>query len=181
MGTLSKNYEQNLTLRERREAKKVTGALLLDVSGSMCGPVEPGKKKIDVLRDIVKSLHGNPDVYTFSNEARKVTTSTIPNPHGDTDMAPALRLAKREGHNSAVVITDGDITDKVATLKEVEGFNLQILYVGLGDPPDFLDKLAKAAGGGFCTQHDLKNPKEIESKVQLLLGPPPEKKGPIAL
>lgn len=173
MGTLSKSFE-NKSLSERFKSKQaVLGkdtCLLLDTSSSMHIDCEPGKSRIEALRDIVKGIVGNIPMYSFDSQTEKVTKDNIPEPRGSTFVATALRRIKADGFTSAIMITDGEASDPDAALKEVQGFKLQVMYVGSGPRPDFLDKLANA-GGGFCTTQDLSQPKELTEKLQLLLGP----------
>lgn len=179
---LQKSTETNLTLVERLKISRSSSCLLLDVSTSMNSDVEPGKTKMEALVDIVEGLTGNPVTYLFGSTVRKVNRNEVPRKatDGATNMAPALRQIKLDGFKSAIMITDGDATDKSQTLIEIEGVSLQIMYVGSGNKPDFLDELAKK-GGTFCTKQDLKLTKELTAKVQLLLGDPTEKRGSFQL
>jgi hypothetical protein len=54
------------------------------------------------------------------------------------------------------------------------------MYIGPGEKPDFLDKLA-ALSGGFATKEDLTKPKLLADKVTKLLGPAAQGAGAIIL
>lgn len=174
MGSL---IQQNsaLSLVERMKAIRNRAALLLDVSSSMDLPLEREHKRIDALRAIVHDLEGPMDVIAFNTAATKVSKDSIPNPSGGTYLSKALILAKQNGHRKVVVVTDGEVNgvDQEASLREAEGMEIKILYVGPdGKEPAFLKKLAEKTGG-FCSKEDLKLPKELGAKLTLLLGPAP--------
>jgi len=154
----------NLTLKERLQLKKSNRVLILDISASMNEEIEPGRSKITALREIVNSIPGNPPTIAFNNTAIEIDKSNIPNPRGGTMMTNALILAKSKGFKNILMITDGDASDKRLTLLEAEGLNIQIMYVGCGPRPKFLDEL-----GSSCTTEDLRS-KELGTKIQLLLG-----------
>jgi predicted metal-dependent peptidase len=166
---IQRNSNQNLTLKERLEIRKNSSVLLLDISGSMSYDLEPGHRKIDALQDIVKSLKTKPIIYTFSSGVQLADMTNPMVPTGGTRLGHALEYLKDKGHKKVVVITDGMVDDPGLCLELVNYFSLQVLYVGLGDPPEFLEKLAKM-GGNFCTKEDLSKPKELTGKIQLLLG-----------
>ena len=169
---ITKEDNKNLTLVERLKLRRSISAtaLLLDCSSSMAIEVEPGTSRMQALRNIVNSLPDNPNLYCFHDGYGKCTKDTIPNPHGATFLSELLNYLKQERINSAVLLTDGDITDKTNTLVAAKGMNLKIMYIGSGIRPAFLDKLA-ALCGGFATTEDLKMQKELSGKIQLLLGP----------
>jgi len=185
MNELTKR-DNNLSLAERLKERKLgkKTCLLLDISGSMCALIEPEHRAIDALRNIVQGIVGNLVCITFNSQARLGTKNDIPEPSGGTVMSNAINLAKDQGFKEAIMITDGkdNSYDEEAALLATENFNLRIMYVGPGEKPEFLDKLAKKAGS-FCTVEDLKKPKELTSKIQLLLadGNSETKKGPICL
>lgn len=170
MNELTKEDNKNLTLKERLEMRKLSRktCLILDISASMNSYIEPGMSKISALRDIVSGIRGNPICIMFSTEARIGDKDHIPDPRGCTNMSPAFVLAKDQGFKEALMITDGEASDRERALKVVEGLKLQIMYVGAGPAPDFLNQLASKAGS-FCTIEDLKKPKELTNKIQLLL------------
>ena len=177
----------SMTLVERLKARTVAlgnKVLILDMSGSMHSDVEPGLSKIQALKDIVSSISGNPSIIVFNSSAHVADKNSIGEPTGNTYMAEAFQLAKDQGFKSALLITDGIANDPTEALIEAVGLNIQIMYVGAGNKPKFLDDLA-AQSGGFCTKENLKldAQKELSTKIQLLLGDGKEetKKGPICL
>ena len=163
-------FDKDMSLVERLKAKKsiaITGdaALILDISGSMNSDCEPGKTKMQALRDVIGGLQGDPAVIIFSYDARLATKNTIPlHGTGGTCMAKAINLAKSQGFQRAVMITDGEANDPNETIEAVRNFDLKILYVGPGPKPPFLDRISKDA-----SQEDLKAQKNLTAKVQLLL------------
>jgi hypothetical protein len=158
-----------LTLVERLKARSLNKklCLILDVSGSMASDVEPGVSKIDALRNIVSGIVGNSTCIEFSTDARVAAKNKISDPHGNTYLSKALILAKDQGFKDCLILTDGDVSghDKPITLNEAKGMNLQIMYIGAGPRPEFLNEL-----GNIVTTEDLKKPKELTAKIQLLLG-----------
>jgi hypothetical protein len=177
---ISMQQISGLTLSEKLKIKRKK-LLIIDISGSMNEEIEPGVTKTDAVKDIVKSIIGNKIV--FNSEARLLDVNEeIPNPSSGTVMSKAFKLAKSLKYKEAIMLTDGNDAsyDQEIALDEVgEGMlKLQIMYIGAGERPAFLDKLA-AKAGGFCTTEDLKMTKELETKLQLLLGS--SDTGPICL
>jgi uncharacterized protein with von Willebrand factor type A (vWA) domain len=154
--------------------------LLLDVSGSMNQPCEPGRRKIDALRDLVATLGTVEMMYAFSSYVERVTQ--IPEPEGNTDMARAFARAKADGYDAVVLITDGvPYTDRgearaqSEAIAAVRGLALQIFYVGPEPKPAFLDRLAAAArAGSRAHQANLRKDavKQLATRVRGLLEAP---------
>src|SRR5277367_2387927 len=160
----------NLSLVERLNQRKLAlrKCLILDVSASMSIDVEPGIRRIDALKNIVKSIIGNPVTIVFSTNAKVADNkNAIPEPGGSTNMGIALNLAKSEGFSEILLLTDGEATDGEAALL-VEDIKVQIMFIGSGERPEFLNQLA-AKSGSFATTEDLKEPKALVNKIQLLL------------
>jgi hypothetical protein len=176
------------TLAERLAARRIilsTGkCLLLDTSASMSIDIEPGQSRIDALREIVKAIHGDIPTFHFGSQCFKIDKNKIPDPSGYTAMHKAFEAAKAEGFKSVLLITDGEPDSEDAALNAANGLNIQIMYVGSGKKPEFLDKLAKACGN-YCTVDDLKEPAKLTEKIQLYLSAgsekPSEARGPICL
>jgi hypothetical protein len=134
---------------------------------------EPGHKKIDALRSIVASLKTIPAMYAFNDTCVKLLTRDIPAPYGGTRLSVALNKIKADGHRKAIIVTDGEVDhyDQELSLNLAKEIELKVLYVGVGDEPEFLKKLAKLSGG-FCTKEDLTKPKELEMKLAGLIEAP---------
>ena len=171
MGNLIRQHS-NLSLTERLKLKKNQPALLLDISGSMDIEVEPGLRRIDALRNVVNSLEGSFICLAFNQTVQPCLKDSIPQPGGGTALSPALKEIKARNLRQAIIVTDGEVNeyDQEFTLKESEGLTLKIIYVGSSEKPKFLEKLAKQTGG-FCDVEDLKQQKELTTKIQGLLGP----------
>lgn len=153
-----------------QQAPPSATALLLDVSGSMAEDCEPGRTKIEALREIVPTV-GAAAMYAFADAVSRIHSSAIPGPGGQTMMAPVFRRAKRDKHQSVVLITDGCATDPEAeVLDAAVGLHLDIFYVGPAPKPDLLDKLAKQCGGQ-AHQASLRKTKELAVAIRGLLGP----------
>jgi hypothetical protein len=176
------------TLAERLAAKRIIisgeKCILLDTSASMSIDIEPGKTRMDALREIVKNIQGNAPIFAFSSGCVRLLGG-IPNPMGGTAMHTAFEVVKQEGFRHVLLITDGEPDSEAHALRAAQGLSIQIMYVGGADKPEFLDKLAKVSGS-YCTVDDLKEGKKLETKIQLFLNKGKsevsgEKKGPICL
>ena len=145
--------------------------LLLDVSGSMAYPAEPGRSKIDALREIVRGLTAQ-YIYAFSRTCKRISRENIPDPQSATALAEAFAKIKSSGMTRAVLITDGLPDDEEGAIREAAGLSLEIFYVGPAPKPDFLDRLARAAKAGsaahMATLASAAKP-ALAAKVQLLL------------
>jgi|SRR5579864_878135 len=176
MGNIAKTF-QELSLKDRLKAIRKRPVIVVDTSFSMASDVEPGQTKYEAVIAILKGLNGNPKVWAFSDHVRETTIDELEKagPHGGTVLSPVLQRMKDQGYREAVVITDGEVNDydQDASLKAVEGLVLKVLYVGPGEKPEFLEKLANASGG-FCDKDDLHFVSELTGKVQLLLGETPD-------
>ena len=167
--SLAERAAQALGRPAPREPEKV--CLLLDVSGSMADPAEPGIRKIDALRKIVRDLTA-PYIYAFSRACKRVTRENIPDPQSTTALHRAFEVVKSRGITRAVLITDGLPDDEEGAIREAAGLSLEIFYVGPAPKPDFLDRLARAAKAGsaahMATLASAAKP-ALAAKVQLLL------------
>jgi len=179
--------KETRTLVERLKARSAVldkdSCLVLDISSSMNIAIEPEKRRIDALRDIVKALSVRPPTIVFSDQARLLASNEdIPNPSGGTYMERAFSLAKQNGYKNLLLITDGEASKENFALEAAQSLNVQIMYVGSGNYPQFLEDLA-AQSGSFCTIEDLTKPKELGEKIRLLLsaGDGEINKGPICL
>ena len=144
--------------------------LLLDVSGSMAEDCEPGRSKIQALREIVPTLRCAA-VYAFSDRAQKC--AAIPEPAGQTMMSAGFARAKCDGHTGVVLITDGLPSEpETDVIRAAAGLRVEIFYVGPAPKPDLLDRLSRA-GKGQAHQTSLRKDagKLLATKLAGLLGP----------
>src|SRR5260370_23046277 len=130
--------------------------------------IEQDKSRVQALRDIVACIKGDISVYYFNNSCEKIGKNNIPNPKGYTYMANAFRKIKADGYKEVILITDGEATDKEEAVIEAKDLKIEIIYVGGVNKPKFLDDLA-GQSGSTATVQDLKKPKELAKKIQLLL------------
>ena len=127
--------------------------LVLDCSGSMAEYCEPGRAKIDALREIVTALRAEdvPFRQIVFGGCGAQLMDTIPDPCGGTPMAEALALARQHQSERVVVISDGIPDDETETAKEAKQIRcpMDIFYVGPRPHPGeaFLRGLAKSSGG----------------------------------
>lgn len=163
MGTITRVNPQDLSLKERIALKRSRKALLLDISSSMNTEIEPGKTRLDALKDIVSGIPTETLKIAFNSYAYTVNEMPL-HGSGATKMSLAIEMAKSMGYKAALMITDGEATDKLAALESIKGFDLQTMYVGSGERPAFLDQLSRKA-----TTEDLKMMKELTAKIVLLL------------
>jgi len=169
---IKRTANSNMTLLERYKSRQLSKniAIILDLSSSMNCHVEPGQSRLDVMKQILKSLRlSNSKIYGFNDDAFVVQDITTLKANGLTYMSKAFELVKNHGFKDALLLTDGFPSDADDALQSVKGLNLKIMYIGSGDKPEFLDRLA-AVCGSFCTVEDLTRPKELTTKIQLLLG-----------
>lgn len=142
-----------------------TRCLLLDCSGSMELKCRDGKQRIEHLREMVSEFEAERK-FAFSSHCEEV--SDIPYAHGGTAMDLAFETIKAAGVSHAVIVTDGQPDNEESALKAAQGLKLDILYVGDGDPPKFLQRLATLTGGKFGVEN-LERQKQLASLVKGLL------------
>lgn len=166
---IMKQDDQSLTLAQRLKLKKSQATLLLDVSGSMAEEIEPSRTKIDALRDVVRQLKGDPKIVAFESRVHNVPDkNSVPSPMGGTNLYGALIHLRAQGVKNVILLTDGEAEAQDDCLAIAKEFKIKVMYIGLGNRPDFLDKLALASDG-YATTEDLLNPKELTEKLTLLL------------
>lgn len=156
-----------------REEQEHPALLVLDVSGSMAEHCEPGRRKIDALREIVSSLKLKGLIFkqmVFSDHP--VVTDQIPNPGGNTALHLALDEAARLTPRKVVLVTDGIPDSESLALEAARRIRCQIdvFYVGPPNPnaEEFLRKLASGTGGQY-DQTDLSQRVQIASQIAGLL------------
>jgi hypothetical protein len=151
--------------------------LLLDTSASMYG------SPIQELRKVVKQF---PDItrVCFNSRVQIIPPGGyIPDPSGGTDLASGIHSVKVEGFTSAVLITDGEPNSQPAAISAAKQtqIHLDIVFVGSGTEPPFLQELARACGG-TCQSGSLEFTAQLVNTVTALLGAASEPtKGPIIL
>lgn len=155
---INKSFAELIAERERNKGR----CLLLDTSGSMSG--QP-------IRDLCKVASDFPTErkFSFNSTCRELRNEDIPGAGGGTAMAAAFSVIKLQGITHAVLVTDGGTTDgEENTLNAAQGLKLDIIFVGRGDPPDILAKLANQTGGKYGSA-DLSDTKELASTIKGLL------------
>lgn len=152
--------------------------LALDVSGSMRECMRNGKMKIDGLREVVKDIETNGVVKKIAFggiDGNAYVVHSIPNAAGGTPLHAAIDLAKQQGSQRLIVISDGIPDNQDAAMNAAKRFEGKIDVVYVGDPndpwngEDFLRKLAASTGGTEFTG-DLSQPKELAGQIMGLLG-----------
>jgi hypothetical protein len=156
--------------------------LAVDISGSMEGPVEAtGNRKIDELRNVVRELNGDGEPVPMIGFGIAVlggvavpnqvaVIETIPEPQGNTPIGAAIRLAKAEGANHIVVVSDGGATDDAIEAAQAFGGPIDVYYVG--DKGDYGERIMQEiarVSGGQCNTTTLGKPKELASGIRGLL------------
>lgn len=181
---LQKTDEYNLTLAEKlklRRTPMAIDAILLDVSSSMGIDVEPGKSRWEALREILSSVKFKGRKFFFNSQFGEVTADKpLPAPTGGTMLAALLDHIKAEGCKSCLIITDGEVHDKIQVRESKKGMKIKVMFVGTVKPA-FLDELAT---DGHATVEDLAQTKQLTDKIQLLLSASDataSDKGPIQL
>lgn len=168
---LNKQTSTGLSLKDRMKQKDSAPTLLLDTSGSMHSECEPGTSRIAALRNIVANIKGSPKIYSFNDICVPCLKNAIPEPCGGTWLSRALQTLLDKNIKKILLLTDGEAQDQFQSLEFVKahGIAVQVMYIGPGSVPKFLEDLASAAGGSMCTQEDLSKTAELEGKITLLL------------
>jgi hypothetical protein len=140
----------------------VEHVLLFDTSSSMStADGRAGRRRIDVAREhlarLQAELPGKLAIVAFGDEARFVPGGVPPEPAGGTDLAGALRFARRLDVPGVrfLCISDGEPDAPQAALEVARTFRAPIstIYVGPegGEGQAFLARLARAVGGRSAT------------------------------
>ena len=171
------------SLAEIAKAAKQRPVLMLDVSGSMNDVVghsaEGGRRKIDLLRDLVMDLRKEADFMQMIFDTHPEFCEEICEPRGGTALHEALELASTQtGARRFVLITDGYPDSPNMALRAAEALPapLDIFYVGPVQDSyaqEFLKKLAAACHGQYGAA-DLSAVKQLSEKVRLALNPAPK-------
>lgn len=174
--SLAKGSLSAIGKRQRAELKRF---LVLDCSGSMADYCEPGRAKIDALRDIVASLRASGTVFrqiVFGGFGALVD-DTLPDPSGSTPMHLAFDLARAFCPGRVVIVSDGmpDVEGLAMHAAKELRCPIDIFYVGprphSGEA--FLRGLARAAGGQYqATTLTRDGTKAIAEQAKRLLALP---------
>lgn len=127
--------------------------LLLDVSGSMSQIVN-GKRKIDILREIVVNFTG---VRMFAFSTYTTEVRYVPEPQESTDLSGAFRYLKPyiNKDTNFVLVSDGQSDNPESALNEAKslGIPVNVVYIGnRGDMgEDFMQLLARLTNGKEIT------------------------------
>jgi Mg-chelatase subunit ChlD len=162
-------------------AESERSLILVDVSSSMDETIKSGERKIDALRNVVRSLresHPVP-VAAFGGgvgqdafQDRAAIVDEIPEPAGGTPMAEGIAFAKQITATHIVMVTDGVPNSMSAALDAARAFGgrIDVFYIGDGDDDGahFCNTLA-ASTGGVSSVTGLDKPKELASKIAGLL------------
>lgn len=144
MNSIQKTETKSWLTSKLRQQVEV--ALLLDISSSMCRRMGADNiRKIDNLRIVAEKLNFRKIVFhSFAEESWD-----IPEPKGSTAMHLAFNLAKSQGIKKVVLITDGEPDSAGMALESAKGLEVDIIYIGDGEPPLFLSDLTNTTGGKF--------------------------------
>jgi predicted metal-dependent peptidase len=162
------------TLAERLalRANQRKTVILCDTSGSMAAnDVNVGSTTHTRIEQLIKVLED-----FQGHEVRQFNSSVSPGPitrhdaSGGTDMALAFNAMRNEGFDHIILLTDGEPNDANASLEAAKGLRIDTLYIGPGEPTDFLRQLTTATGGSFNAA-DLAQPAQIASAIKGLLEP----------
>jgi uncharacterized protein YegL len=138
-----------------------------------------GQARYDVMVQELKKLQrqypGQIAVISFSNEAIWCQNGMPIFQNGGTDMAEALRFAKRVDGTGILIylISDGEPNDETETLRVAKSFVSEIHTIFVGGQnelaaQEFLKKLAKKAGGSYQNDFTVNQLADKISKTLLL-------------
>lgn len=159
----STNSIVSTNLRDKISILKKTRntCILADVSGSMDEYINPGERKIDALKFCLTDFKLI-KLYAFSSQCYVVTE--LPNPGGSTALHRAFQVIKQDNIKKVILLTDGQPDNCEWALKEANGLEIHIIYIGPQPAPQFLADLASTHGGTFSIE-EVKNRKAIIGKI----------------
>lgn len=152
--TLGKQSLSSISERAQVEREQY---VLADCSGSMSEHCEPGRAKIDGLRDIFTQLRaeGVPFTLVCFGIMGAAIIQEPPDPDGGTPMHLAFEIARNRRAKKVVLISDGMPDSKEAVQREAKALKcpIDIYYVGPRPHPGevFLRSLAKKSGGQYAS------------------------------
>jgi len=159
----------SLSLKQRLAMRDKQPVLLLDTSYSMTEDCEPGCSRITALRNIVANLTTSPKIYWFNDTCGPCLRDAIPTPCGGTWLHRALEVMLDKKINNILLLTDGEAQDKervLSLLATHPELKIQVMYIGPGDTPEFLNKVAT---GGMATKENIADQQLLTDKLTLLL------------
>jgi hypothetical protein len=155
---------------------------LLDTSGSMDSPVAGGKRRIDVLADILRVvLPDAPEarLIAFSDTVVAIAApADLPEPSGSTALHAALEYATRLRPRRVIIISDGEPDDRGAALRAARALHCPVDAFHAGPEDDhaaiaFLRNVCLSGHGvGRTTVADLRDPAKLAGELRLLLAGP---------
>lgn len=146
------------SLSDLVKARKQRSLLLVDCSGSMAERIRSGGRRIDALRQVVKTLRETHPVPVaafgldaYSNGGVVVMVDVVPEPQGQTPLHSAIEFGKTKGATHLVVVTDGFPDSQTMAFEAADKFGGKIDAFYIGDGNDegakFVKELARRTGG----------------------------------
>jgi Mg-chelatase subunit ChlD len=155
---LNRSLEKK-SLSDLVRARKQRSLLLVDVSGSMNDRIRAGGRKIDALREVVKTLRETHPVPvaafgldSFANNGTTVLmVDVVPEPQSQTPLHTAIAFGKDKGATHLVVVTDGFPDSESLAFEAAARFGgtIDVFYIGDGGDSgaQFTKELARRTGG----------------------------------
>lgn len=176
--SLVKSLQQSLQVSSLRDLVRVKQnsniMMLLDCSGSMACYMANGRKRIDGLRDTVRSVQAEHEMkmIQFGNGA-PCFVNHVPDPSGGTPLHEGIDFARSVEAGRLLIISDGEPDSRSLAMQAARRFGGRIDVVFVGDEGSsgeaFLRELANVTGGDSFTG-DLQDPKQLTGRIIGLLG-----------
>lgn len=166
------------SLDELVASKTKRSLLLVDVSDSMSITLRNGQRRIDALRKIVDGLRETNSfpiaAFGLRGQYSVDVVDYIPEPQGSTPLDLGIEFGGTQGATHLIVVTDGEPNSERAAFEAARTFGGPIDVFFVGDPhsrgAQFCAELAKMTGGQSGVADLAGKPRELESKIRLLLG-----------
>lgn len=168
-----KSYAQRLNVKTSNKS-----IIVLDISGSMAETIESGKRKIDLLRQVLdRPLHSDEIAIAFHSISLQIPRlQDIPEPEGGTALHNAIAGAIPYKPAQTLVISDGKPDDPKQALAQAENLSgiINTLYIGSDRDTEaiaFMRQLART-GCGRAEECDISNPQNqvlLQGNIQKLL------------
>lgn len=143
--------------------------ILLDRSGSMAAMMRNGASRLENALEAVKDAAGGALILAFGSSVEEVSDVRGLFPSGSTAMHLAFSEAKRRGASRVAIVTDGEPDSPAMALEAARGLRVSIVFIGDGEPTEFLRDLADQTGGEFSNLGPEWTVKELSSAVKGLL------------